>query len=90
MALDSTSKLADAIAQYKDNLLWEGDVTKARNALEAIRFIRMTRPVTNAERDSSTTREQLDAEQANIERFLGTADTTHQPGTSFTRGRAIY
>ncbi len=44
MALTSSSTLTDALAQYNDNLSWDGNVTKARLALEALRFIRINRP----------------------------------------------
>ena len=89
MALTSTSSLADAIAQYKDNLLWDGDVTKSRAALEAIRFIRMTRPSIMAKGDFSVTQDQLAGEQQQIERFLAAFDTANQPQCSFTRARAL-
>lgn len=39
MALTSASTQADALAQYNDNLLWEGDLTKAQNLLEAVRWL---------------------------------------------------
>ena len=44
MALTSASTLTNALAQYNDNLLWDGDITKARLALEAIRFLLINRP----------------------------------------------
>ena len=43
MALTSSSTLSDALDQYKDNLLWEGNITKAQNCLEAIRFLLVNR-----------------------------------------------
>lgn len=39
MALDSTSTQAEAENQLKDNLLWEGDATKAQNFVEAGRWL---------------------------------------------------
>jgi len=44
VALTSSSTIADAYAQWQDNLVWEGDTTKAQNALEAVRFLLACRP----------------------------------------------
>jgi len=44
MGLTSASTIADAYDQYKDNLSWEGDSTKATAALEAVRFLLACRP----------------------------------------------
>ena len=43
MVLSSASTLEDALDQYSDNLLWEGNATKALNALEAIRWLLINR-----------------------------------------------
>ncbi len=44
MALTSASTISDAYAQWQNNLVWEGDLTKAQNALEAARYLLMCRP----------------------------------------------
>jgi len=44
MSLTSASTIVDADNQYKDNLRWRGDITKALNALEAVEFIIECRP----------------------------------------------
>jgi hypothetical protein len=45
MALTSASTLQNALDQYNNNLIWEGDPTAARNQLEAIRWLMANRPV---------------------------------------------
>ena len=59
MALTSASTLTNALAQYNDNLLWDGDVTKARLALEAIRWLLANRP-------AQTTREGVGINYADL------------------------
>lgn len=90
MALTSTSTLADAIAQYRDNLLWEGDVTKARAALEAARFLLLSRGTRIAYSDGSAIDyESLQGTVAAITAYLNTHDTTNRPSTSFVRARPL-
>lgn len=90
MALTSSSTLSDAYDQYLDNLSWEGDVTKARAALEALRFIQIRRPLATGAADGrSMDFESLAVQQQALEQYLATYDTTNQPRTSFTRARAL-
>jgi hypothetical protein len=88
MSLTSSSKLSDAVSQLNDNLLWEGNQTKAQNALEAIRFILANRPLRMAEESQSMDYESLKTEAQKIESFLNIATTTIQK-TSFTKGRML-
>ncbi len=44
MTITSTSSLEDVVAQYMDNLDWDGNVTKARLALQAVRALLIIRP----------------------------------------------
>lgn len=87
MSLTSSSTIATALAQYNDNILWEGDTSKAQNCLEAIRFLLVNRPVRIAEGDgSSLDYESLSVQKTEIENYLATATSTINR-TSFTSGR---
>jgi hypothetical protein len=90
MALTSASSYSDAIDQYLDNLSWDGDLTKARAMLEAIRFLRLQRPTRSAHEDGrSIDYESLATEQQRLEQYLAAVDTTNRPRASFVQGRAI-
>lgn len=89
MALNSSSTLDDAVDQYLDNLLWDGDLTKARAALEAIRFIEATRPITLTAGTGNQTYESMLAQRTPLEDYLARADTTNRPRAGFVRGRAL-
>ena len=39
MALTSSSAKSDALAQLNNNLAWDGDASKAADALEAVRWL---------------------------------------------------
>jgi hypothetical protein len=88
MSLTNSSTLKIAIAQYNDNLLWEGDTAKARNCLEAIRFILVNRPSRMASDAESMDYESLKDQASNIERYLSTATSTVER-TSFVQGRML-
>lgn len=88
MALDSTSTLVDALAQYNDNLDWDGDATKAGNALGAIRWILVNRPKIIASNDRTVNFELLADEKRQLETFIGHAGASVNRA-SFTRGRML-
>jgi len=88
MSLTSSSSLADAISQYNDNILWEGDTTKAQNALAAIRFILVNRPIRISEESQSMDYESLKDQAKEIETYLNISNSTIEK-TSFTRGRML-
>jgi hypothetical protein len=88
MALDSTSTLDDALAQYNDNLSWDGDITKATNALAAIRWILVNRPKVVATNDRTVNFELLAAEQTRLEKFVSNFSTSVNKA-SFTTGRML-
>lgn len=88
MALTSSSTIKIAIAQYNDNLLWDGDTTKARNCLEAIRFILVNRPYRMTSDAEVLDFESLKEQALKIESFLNSATTTINR-TSFTAGRML-
>ena len=52
MSISSTSTFTQVLAQYNDNLSWDNDLTKATLALEAVRWLLVSRP----ENMSRTTR----------------------------------
>jgi len=90
VSLTSASSYDDAIDQYLDNLSWEGDVTKALAALEAIRFLQLRRPLASSAADGrSMDYESLEAQRKSLESYLAAHDTTNQPSTSFVRARPI-
>ena len=88
MALDSTSTLEDALADYNDNLSWEGDITKATAALAAIRWIFLNRPQIIATNNRSINFESLGAEKRRLEDFVAVSGSNVNR-SSFTRGRML-
>jgi hypothetical protein len=85
LALTSSSTYADAIAQYDNNLAWDGDITKARLALEAIRWLLVHRPSATTREGHSLNYANLDAERKALSEFCA-ARGTEQAG--FVRARA--
>ena len=88
MSLTSSSTIEDAMNQYNDNLSWEGDITKAANALEAVRYILANRPqrLTAGERNISF--ESLMAEKELLEKFVARSGVNVNR-SPFTRGRML-
>ena len=86
MTLSSSSTLDDALAQYNDNLSWDGDITKATAALAAIRWLLINRPKEIATNDRNINFELLAAEQGRLEQFVGNFSGTVNRA-SFTTGR---
>jgi hypothetical protein len=86
MALDSTSTLTDALAQYNDNLSWEGNSTKAKNCLEAIRWLLVNRPRMTSDAGTTLNYQSMEQEKKRLEAFVGTAGTTGR--SAVTRGVA--
>lgn len=75
MALSSTSTVADALAQYNDNLDWQDSQDKAKLALAAVRFLLVNRPGSMSVAGRSLTLETLKEEKKNLEQFLGATQT---------------
>ena len=88
MALTSSSTITDALNQYNNNLAWEGDVTKAANALEAIRFLLVNRPTAIQTNNRNINFESLAEEKRKLEKYLHHAGANVDRST-FTRGRAL-
>ena len=59
MSLTSSSTITEAKAQYYDNLVWEGDSSKAINMLEAIRFLLLAEPDELSKGDRKVVRAEL-------------------------------
>ncbi len=80
--------MANALAQYNDNLSWEGDSTKASAFLEAIRWLLVNRPQSSSIQGRSVNYTVLEAQQvrvqAYVDKFSGSVSRA-----SFVRGRAI-
>lgn len=86
MALTSSSTLSDALAQYNDNLSWDGDATKATNALEAIRWLLINRAQATSRNGRTINFAALEIEKKKLESYVNEFGTNANR-TSFTRGR---
>ena len=87
MALSSSSTLTDALAQYNDNLAWEGDITKAQNALEAVRWLLVNRANASTVAGRQISFTDLAEEKRRLEQFVMAAAATNR--SSFTRGKML-
>jgi hypothetical protein len=88
MSLTSSSTLTDAINQYNDNLSWEGDTTKAQNALEAVRYILANRPLRISSGIRNINFSELATEKDKLERFVARTGSNVNRAP-FTRGRML-
>jgi len=87
MSLTSSSTRVNALAQYNDNLGWEGNPTKAALALEAIRWLLVNRPSRIAQNDRSLDYEPLLEEKKKLEGFIAVAGSNSITRmVTFTRG----
>ena len=90
MALTSSSTLSDALDQYNDNLNWQGDATKAADALEAVRWLLVNRPSANSLRGRSINYESLTQEKVKLEGYIekfGSASAARR--STFTKGSML-
>jgi len=62
--------LQDALNQYNDNLVWEGDITKARLALEAIRWLLVNRPMSAESGDEKINWTSLEAKVEELSDYI--------------------
>lgn len=86
MALTSTSTLSDALAQYNDNLSWDGDATKATAALEAIRWLFVNRPQGTSRNGRTVNYAALETEKQKLEGYLNEFGANANRA-GFTRGQ---
>jgi len=84
MSLNSDSTLGQAVAQFQDNLSWEGNLTKAQNALEALRFIRLVRPDQMGQFEQQLRHVDLTGEIERLQAFVKVGSGSR---ASFVRGR---
>lgn len=88
MSLSSSSTVADALAQYNDNLSWEGDITAATAALAAVRWLLANRPKIIATNDRNINFDSLAAEKDRLEKFVSKfGSSVNRSG--FVRGRML-
>lgn len=88
MALTSSSTVADALAQYNNNLSWEGDITAATAALAAVRWLLANRPKVIATNDRNIDFESLAAEKKMLEQYVSKFSGSVNR-CSFTRGHML-
>jgi len=88
MSLNSASTIVDALGQYNDNLSWEGDITKAAAALEAVRYILANRPKMIASGERNVNFDSLIEEKTRLENYVGRASSAVNRA-GFTRGRML-
>lgn len=88
MSLTHASTIEDALNQYNDNLSWEGSVTKAQSALEAVRYILANRPKIIASGERNVSFDILQSEKEKLETFVGRSGGNVNR-CSFTRGRML-
>lgn len=90
MALTSLSTLDDALGQYNDNLAWDGNITKAQNALEAVRWILANRPRIIATNNRTVNFDSFSDEKKLLEAFINSTSTAVTAARcSFVRGKML-
>jgi hypothetical protein len=85
MAITSTSTHAEVIAQYNDNLSWDGDATKAALALEAVRWLLVNRPQSFSQNNRTTEYTALEQEKKRLEEYVQMFGNSANK-SEFTRG----
>lgn len=88
MALTSASTIEDALDQYNNNLSWEGNVTKATEALEAVRYILANRPKMIASGERNVNFDSLISEKEKLEAVVSKFSSAVNR-SRFTRGRML-
>ncbi len=88
MALSSSSTLSDALAQYDDNLSWEGDAAKAVLFLAAIRWLLVHRPQSTSIQGRSINYNAIERQEAKVAEYVATHGANVNR-VSFVRGRAL-
>jgi hypothetical protein len=85
MAITSASTYAEVLAQYNDNLDWDGNAVKAALALAAVRWLLVNRAQQNQISGRTTNYESLEMEKKKLEEYIAIASTGRKIST-FTRG----
>jgi len=85
MAITSASTRTQVLAQYNDNLAWEGDVAKAVLELEAVRWLLANRPSRFTHGERSQEYESLAEQRSRLEAYVRIAGSAAKFVT-FTQG----
>ncbi len=88
MAITSASTRAEVLAQYNDNLDWEGNATKATLALAAIRWLLINRPFRISQGERNLDYESLIDEKIKLEEFVSLNSSAVNRAT-FVRGKML-
>ena len=88
MALTSSSTLADALAQYDDNLSWEGSASKAVLYLEAIRWLLVHRAQSSTMQGRTLSYTALETEKAGVAAYVS-KHGLNVNRAGFVRGRML-
>ncbi len=89
MSLTSSSTRTQVLAQYNNNRAWDGNPTKAADALEAIRWLLVNRPSgMTQDGKGGVNYESLQAEAAKLEKYVGQFGASVN-SASFVKARPI-
>ena len=88
MVLTSTSTLSDALAQYNDNLSWEGSSAKAILELEAVRWLLINRPAAYSVGNRNISYSALEKIQEKLQAFVA-GNTAGSGRSMFVRAKMI-
>ena len=88
MSITSASTRAEVLAQYNNNLSWEGSAAKAQLALEAIRWLLVNRPQSSTHGQNTINYAILENEKTKLQEFVGEFGSSVNRVT-FTRGVAL-
>jgi hypothetical protein len=90
MALTSASTIQDALDQYNNNLSWDGDITKAANALEAVRYLLANRAQSSTFDGMSLNYPALEMVKEELSAYVSTQSATAKANRrTFTRIGAV-
>ena len=68
------SNIQEAMEYYASNLDWENDITQARNALIALRYIKLYRPSSSSHMNSTLSFSEIDSLIQKVEQRIGMVD----------------
>ena len=89
MAITSSSTRAEVLAQYNNNLAWDGNPTSAALAFEAGRWLLVNRPQSiSQDGKGQMNYESLKEERVILEKYIGDFGGTVN-SVSFVKGRPL-
>jgi len=92
MAITSSSTPAEVLAQYNNNLSWDGDIVKAKLALEAIRWLLVNRAAKLSINGRNLDYTSLEKQEESLSSFVKQSNASSNVTSNrvtFTRGRAL-